>query len=126
MKSRQAIRMWALTAGMVLMLGGAAWAQQPALPRADTGSMEPPALPSAVPSQSSLPTDLAERQEKMANASRQKQLVFDTQRLVALANELKIAVDKSNKDTLSIDVIRKADEIEKLAHSVKEKMKGSQ
>ena len=44
---------------------------------------------------------------------------------MALANELKSQVDKSNKDTLSLDVVRKADEIEKLAHSVKEKMKGS-
>jgi len=33
-------------------------------------------------------------------------------------------VDKANENTLSVDVIRKAEEIEKLAHSVKEKMKG--
>jgi hypothetical protein len=44
---------------------------------------------------------------------------------VALANELQADVQKSNKDTLSLDVIRKADEIEKLAKSVREKMKGS-
>jgi nitric oxide reductase activation protein len=64
-------------------------------------------------------------QAKMRNLDRQKQLVADTERLLNLANELKTEVDKSNKDTLSLDVIRKADEIEKLAHSVKEKMKGS-
>jgi hypothetical protein len=34
-------------------------------------------------------------------------------------------VDKSTKDTLSLDVVKKADEIEKLAHSVKEKMKNA-
>ncbi len=61
----------------------------------------------------------------MRNLDRQKQLVLDTQKLLALANQLKSDVDKSNKDTLSLDVIRKADEIEKLARSVKEKMKGS-
>jgi nitric oxide reductase activation protein len=61
----------------------------------------------------------------MRNNERQKQLVSDTDKLVALANELKADVEKSNKDTLSLDVVRKADEIEKLAHSVKEKMKGS-
>jgi hypothetical protein len=33
-------------------------------------------------------------------------------------------VDKSNEHTLSLDVVKKADEIEKLAKSVKEKMKG--
>jgi hypothetical protein len=32
-------------------------------------------------------------------------------------------VDKTSKDTLSLDVIRRADEIERLAHIVKEKMK---
>ena len=32
-------------------------------------------------------------------------------------------MDKTNKDTLSLGVIRKADEIERLAHNVKEKMK---
>jgi hypothetical protein len=64
-------------------------------------------------------------QERMRSVDRQKQLVLDTQRLLALANELKADVDKSNKDMLSLDVIRKADEIEKLAHTVKEKMKGN-
>ena len=49
----------------------------------------------------------------------------DTERLVALVTQLKAEVDKSTKDTLSLDVVRKADEIEKLARSVKDKMKGT-
>lgn len=65
--------------------------------------------------------DLAKR----VNEQRQKTLVSDTDRLVKLATELKEYVDKSNADVLSLDVIKKADQIEKLAHSVKEKMKGS-
>ena len=68
---------------------------------------------------------IEEQQARMRNADRQKQLVDDTQRLLALANELKADVDKSTKDTLSLEVIRKADEIERLAHNVKDKMKGS-
>lgn len=68
---------------------------------------------------------MREQMEKARNQDRQKQLVEDTQKLLTLATELKTDVDKTNKDTLSVDVIRKADEIEKLAHSVKEKMKGS-
>jgi hypothetical protein len=68
---------------------------------------------------------LEDQQARMRNSDRQKQLVDDTQKLLALANELKAEVDKSSKDTLSLDVVRKADEIEKLAHNVKEKMKGS-
>ena len=68
---------------------------------------------------------IEEQQARMRNNERQKQLVDDTAKLLCLANELKTEVDKSSKDTLSLDVVRKADEIEKLAHSVKEKMKGS-
>jgi len=58
-----------------------------------------------------------------ANAARKKQLADDSAKLLALAVALKAEVDKTNKDTLSLSVIRKADEIEKLAHNVKEKMK---
>jgi hypothetical protein len=38
--------------------------------------------------------------------------------------ELKDSVDKSSENVLSLDVVKKAEEIEKLAHSVKDKMKG--
>jgi len=58
-----------------------------------------------------------------ANAERRKQISDDSARLLKLATDLKTEVDKTTKDTLSLSVIRKADEIEKLAHGVKEKMK---
>jgi hypothetical protein len=64
--------------------------------------------------------------KKMAlqrNAARQDQLVKDTNKLLALATELKTDVDKTDKNVLSVDVIKKADEIEKLAKNVKERMK---
>jgi hypothetical protein len=67
---------------------------------------------------------LETEREKLASDERQKKLVEDTAKLLELAKELKVAVDKSDKNTLSLDVVRKADAIEKLAHSVKEKMKG--
>jgi hypothetical protein len=57
------------------------------------------------------------------NVERKKQIADDSALLLKLATALKAEVDKTNKDTLSLDVIRKADEIERLAHSVKEKMK---
>jgi hypothetical protein len=66
----------------------------------------------------------AEQQEKLRNNDRQKRLVADTDKLLALATDLKTQVDKTDKQILSVDVIKKADEIEKLAHSVKERMKG--
>jgi hypothetical protein len=58
-----------------------------------------------------------------ANEERKKQLSDDSAKLLTLAMALKAEVDKTNKDMLSMNVIRKADEIEKLAHIVKEKMK---
>jgi len=62
---------------------------------------------------------------KKANQERQAQLQRDTDNLLKLATELKQYVDKSNENTLSVDVIRKAEEIERLARSVKEKMKAN-
>ncbi len=114
-----------LAAGLLLALSPGASAQQPTPPPIAPQTNQPSILPIPDTQQSDLPSDLAERQAKLMNDSRQKQLILDTRRLLALANELKTAVDKSNKDTLSLDVIRKAEEIEKLAHSVKEKMKAS-
>ena len=79
------------------------------------------------------PDDHAEEQRakiekdmaKRANRERQAQLQRDTDNLLKLATELKQYVDKSNENTLSFDVVKKAEEIEKLAHSVKEKMKAN-
>ena len=64
------------------------------------------------------------QRERMRNADRQKQLQQDTEKLLSLATELKEQVGKTDKNILSVDVIRKADEIEKLAKSVRERMKG--
>jgi hypothetical protein len=57
------------------------------------------------------------------SAERKKQLSNDSAQLLTMAMALKAEVDKTNKDMLSLNVIRKADAIEKLAHNVKEKMK---
>jgi hypothetical protein len=60
---------------------------------------------------------------KKLNKDRQEAIKRDTDKLLALATELKDYVDKSNEHVLSLDVVKKAEEIEKLAHHVKEKMK---
>lgn len=62
--------------------------------------------------------------EKRAAKERVAALKSDTDRLLKLSVELKSYVDKSDENVLSIEVVKKADEIEKLAKSVKEKMKG--
>jgi hypothetical protein len=67
--------------------------------------------------------DSKAKANEAANAERKKQITDDSALLLKLATDLKTEVDKTDKDTLSLTVIRKADEIEKLAHSVKERMK---
>ena len=61
---------------------------------------------------------------KKRNEARQQDIKKDTDKLLELANELKQYVDKTNENIISVDVIKKAEQIEKLAKSVKEKMKG--
>lgn len=73
---------------------------------------------------STLPSDMQRRMAKEANQQRQTELKRDTDKLLKLSTELKEYVDKSNENVLSLDVIKKAEEIEKLAHSVKTKMRG--
>jgi HAMP domain-containing protein len=60
----------------------------------------------------------------MRNDERQKRLEADTQKLLELATQLHDDVGKTNKNILSLDVIKRADEIERLAHEVKVRMRG--
>jgi len=69
----------------------------------------------AVPQDSQKPLD--------PQSPQQKQLADDTAKLLQLANELKAEMDKSSKDTLSLSVIRKSEQVEKLARKVREEMK---
>ena len=66
---------------------------------------------------------MTEHMARERNVQRQKQIVADTDRLLNLARELDNAVSHSTKNTLSIDVVKKADEIEKLAKTIKQKMR---
>ncbi len=67
---------------------------------------------------------MEEQQAKNRNGERQKRLQADAEKLLGLATQLKQEVDKTDKNTMSVDVIKKAEEIEKLARSVRERMKG--
>ena len=64
-------------------------------------------------------------QARQRNIERQKKLKQDTDRLLELATELKQYVDRTNENTLSVDVVKKCEEIERLAKDVKNKMKGT-
>jgi hypothetical protein len=92
------------------------------------GQTSDPSAPSLSGAQRNREEDAWEAQQKreMAkkeNVKRQQDLKKDTDKLLELATELKQYVDKTTENTLSIEVIKKAEEIEKLAHSVKDKMK---
>lgn len=68
-----------------------------------------------------------ELEKKMAKArltERYKNLKRDSEKLLEMATELKQYVDRSNEQVLSLEVIKKCEEIEKLAKSVRTKMKG--
>jgi hypothetical protein len=124
--------------GLALVFAGVAWGQQTPCttpscmtaaygqrPGVQSGQLPTSSVPGVTPPDVAPGPQVEQDQAKLRNMDRQRQIISDTQKLVSLANELKTEVDKSTKDTLSIDVIKKADEIEKLAHSVKEKMKGA-
>ena len=107
-----------------------------ALPMA---AQNPRGMPSSFPDMSNLgdqnislstaPVDpvrarLEMRALQRENQDRQVALKRDTDKLLALATELKQNVDRTGVDILSMDVVKKAQEIEKLTKSVKDKMKG--
>jgi len=107
-------------AALILIAAALAFGQQsapPGLPQASAGQQtpDPGPTPLAIPA--------AGRSPEAANAERRRQIAEDASQLLQLATGLKAEVDKTDKDTLSLGVIRKADEIEKLARAVKDKMK---
>ncbi len=92
-------------------------------------SQNRPSLPGSGQQIGGAPDDVWQEQqrkemEKKANLQRQEEIKKDAEKLLELATELKQSVDKSSENTLSLDVIKKAEQIEKLAKSVKDKMKG--
>ncbi|MDE3187698.1 MAG: hypothetical protein KGM96_09275 [Acidobacteriota bacterium] len=105
--------------------GAAQQSPQPPSPNPDKPYLRPEAnrLPDVNDQMEMREQQMKQQSYEAANAARQKQLADDSAKLLALAVALKAEVDKTNKDTLSLSVIRKADAIEKLAHNVKEKMK---
>jgi hypothetical protein len=62
-------------------------------------------------------------QKKALNKERQADLRKDMDKLYALATDLKKMVDKTDENILSLDVIKKTEEIEKLSKDIRTKMK---
>lgn len=127
-KSRRLLKLMVLCVATMAVANGAAVID--AQPAQATGDPNKPYL---LPQANRLPDvnqqmEMREQQVKQqsyaaANAERKKQITEDSAKLLKLASDLMAEVDKTDKDALSLNVIRKADEIERLAHNVKEKMK---
>jgi hypothetical protein len=108
---------------LLLCLPAAAHAQQS---EGSTGTR--PVVPGVSPDNNSNGSDPSLRRmtEQMAmrrNTQRQQQIVSDSAHLLDLAQKLNDEVTKSTKDELSVSVVKEADEIEKLAKSIKDKMR---
>jgi hypothetical protein len=70
--------------------------------------------------------DEIQRQQAIAaNGQRQVEIRRDTDKMLQLTAELRDYLQKSQQGVMSIDAIKKAEQIEKLARSVKSKMKQS-
>jgi len=75
---------------------------------------------SAVPQPA--PAEMQKRIAKQRNQERFAKIKEDTDQLLELATQLKKSVDRASEGTLSLEVIRKAEQIEKLAKQVRQKM----
>ena len=69
--------------------------------------------------------DIQRQQAEAANLQRQIEIKRDTEKMLQLTQELKDYLQKTSQGIVSLDAIKKAEQIEKLAKSVKSKMKQS-
>lgn len=102
-------------------------------PRAQTTfaqSAEPQAAPPPATSDAAAgATAQAPSPDQAANAQAsdastnppRKQIALDGASMLKMANDLKADIDKTSADTLSVAVIRQAEELEKLAHKMRSK-----
>ena len=92
---------------------------------AQSTGTHPPGPPHIGDQGEPVPKDVADKMEKERSKERYQNLKRDSEKLLEMATELKQYVDKSGENVMSLDVIRKCDEIEKLSKSVRSKMKGN-
>jgi hypothetical protein len=117
---------------VVLMLLLMVWATPASVRARQVTQQQPPVMPGQPMSQPN-PMDtgvdpaisarMQEQRRRSLEDDRHRRIAADASKLLQLATELKTEVDKSTKNELSIAVIDKAAEIEKLSHDMKERMK---
>jgi hypothetical protein len=113
------IRSLSVLSWVLLALAGIASPQQIHLPPAVSQSQSM----SGVPVTSG---DAVQRQQAMAaNVQRQAEIRRDSEKMFELTQELNDYLQKGGDTTMSADAVKKAEQIEKLAKSVRSKMKQS-
>lgn len=98
-------------------------AQPVSVPTPPVQQQTVPAAPAVASPQSAEPA-LAALPPAPPDSSDPRKLVnWECADLLKMANDLKAVVDKTNKDELSIAVVRKAGEIEQMAHKLRDDMR---
>jgi hypothetical protein len=69
------------------------------------------------------PSPFPDTSNQRRNSERQRRIVSDSERLVYLTNQLKTELAASSSERLTPEMLHQMDEIEKLARSVKDKMR---
>lgn len=81
-------------------------------------------LPEAIPEEKTPETELSPRQKQTLLKSNFEKTKGDAAELADMAKELRDQLDKTSVNVLSVDVIHRAEKIEKLARKIKEEAKG--
>jgi hypothetical protein len=103
------------TTATALVGGGETWQQAPTrTPRLDPGAASAPYNPESAAQD--------DARMKMLNEERRRQIPAETERLVELTTELRDIVGQASADETPVGAIRKAAEIQKLAHDIKNRM----
>jgi len=108
------------TIGVLLITAGPARLKGGQMPATDYGQ----SLDRKITQNDPNDAKLRDQQDRLLREARQKRVVADTDKLVVLVTDLKAHVNSSTINSLSVDTIKKADEIEKLARDLKKQLKG--
>ena len=103
---------------------------EPAITLPDPVAEEAAPAPAPAPAETPQPTESAApvhidlpELAPLAATPEQRQLQRDADHLLKLVQELKVEVDKAGSNTLSLDAVRKADEVQRLSKSLRERVR---
>ena len=99
------------------------WSAQ-ATPRAASAKASQVVVPGAQPIGESPLNPLTEKQKRDLLKSNFEKMKHDAKELADLSKALQDELDKSNENVLSLDIVDKADKIEKLARKIKGTARG--